>query len=398
MPLRYRGAERPDVPGGELVRFSRAVQEIPPSGIREVMQRSRSVPDAIHLEVGDPSFDTPPHVVEAAARAARGGWTRYVPSAGIPELREAVAEKLRKHNAVEIEPGAVTVTAGGIGAVHAAMLTVLEPGDEILLPDPAWPNFRMIAGVLHATVRSYPLRAERGFLPEVDDLERVVGPRTRAVLVNSPSNPLGTIVPAERLREIAEFAARHDLWLLSDECYDQITFDDGFASAAAVGDPERVLACYTFSKTYAMTGWRVGYLAGPPAAGPLGDKIQQALASCVNAPAQMAALAALTGPQDVVAEMRETYRERRDAVLALLAEHGTGCVRPAGAFYTWIDVRDRAPSAHRFAMELLAGQSVAVAPGTAFGPAGEGWVRVSLATGTDELLEGVRRLARFSLS
>ncbi|HEX8857498.1 MAG TPA: aminotransferase class I/II-fold pyridoxal phosphate-dependent enzyme [Actinomycetes bacterium] len=379
------------------MRFSRAVQEIPQSGIREVMELSRSVEDAIHLEVGDPSFPTPPHVVEAAARAARDGWTRYVPSAGIPALRGAIADKLRKHNGVEVEPGEVIVTAGGIGAVHTAMAAVLEPGDEILLPDPAWPNFRMIAGVLHARERLYPLRAERGFLPEVEDLERVVGPRSRAVLVNSPSNPLGTIVPAERLRELAEFAERHDLWLIADECYDQMAFDDTFASAAAVGDPGRVLGCYTFSKTYAMTGWRVGYLAGPPAAAPLGDKLQQALVSCVNAPAQMAALAALTGPQDAVAEMRETYRERRDAVLALLAEHDTGCPRPAGAFYAWIDVRGRAPSAHRFAVELLRQQRVAVAPGTAFGPAGEGWVRISLATDTDLLLEGTRRLARFSM-
>jgi aspartate aminotransferase len=379
------------------VRFSRAVQDLPQSGIREVMELSRSVEDAIHLEVGDPSFATPPHVVEAAARAARDGWTRYVPSAGIRALREAIADKLRKHNGVEVEPGQVIVTAGGIGAVHTAMAAVLEPGDEILLPDPAWPNFRMIAGVLHARERPYPLRAERGFLPEVEDLERAVGPRSRAVLVNSPSNPLGTIVPAERLREIAEFAARHDLWVISDECYDQMAFDDTFASAAAVGDPERVLGCYTFSKTYAMTGWRVGYLAGPPTAAPLGDKLQQALVSCVNAPAQMAALAALTGPQDAVAEMRETYRERRDAVLALLAEHDTGCLRPAGAFYAWIDVRGRAPSANRFAVELLRQQRVAVAPGAAFGPAGEGWVRISLATDTDLLLEGTRRLARFSL-
>jgi aspartate aminotransferase len=379
------------------VRFSRAVEEIPQSGIREVMELSRSVADAIHLEVGDPSFATPPHVVEAAARAARDGWTRYVPSAGIPALREAIADKLRKHNGVEVEPAGVTVTAGGIGAVHTAMAAVLEPGDGILLPDPAWPNFRMIAGVLHAEERLYPLRAESGFLPEIGDLERATGPRIKAVLVNSPSNPLGTIIPAERLREIVEFAARHDLWVISDECYDQIVFDDIFSSVAAVGDPGRVLSCYTFSKTYAMTGWRVGYLVGPPEAAVLGDKLQQALVSCVNAPAQMAALEALTGPQDAVAEMRETYRERRDAVLALLAEHDTGCVRPAGAFYAWIDVRDRAPSARQFAVELLRQQQVAVAPGTAFGPAGEGWVRISLATGTDLLLEGARRLARFWL-
>jgi aspartate aminotransferase len=378
-----------------VVRFSRAVETIPQSGIRELMELAWGVPDAIRLEVGDPSFPTPPHVIEAAAQAARDGWTKYVSSAGIPALREAIATKVRKHNGFEVEPSQVTVTAGGVGAIQAAMVSVLEPGDEILIPDPGWPNYRMIAGLLHAQERRYRLRPERGFLPEVEDLERACGPRTRAVLINSPSNPLGTIIPAERLREIVEFAARRDLWVISDECYDQITFDGGFTSAATAGDPDRVLSCFTFSKTYAMTGWRIGYLVGPPDSAALGDKVQQALVSCVSAPGQMAALAALTGPQEVVAEMCETYRERRDALLALLAEHATGCVRPSGAFYAWVDVRDRGASAHRFAVELLRRQRVAVAPGTAFGPAGEGWVRLSLASDTDALLEGARRLARF---
>jgi aspartate aminotransferase len=379
------------------VRFSSAVEAIPQSGIRELMELAWAVEDAIHLEVGDPSFPTPPHVIEAAAQAARDGWTRYVSSAGIPALREAIAEKVRKHNGFEVEPSQVIVTAGGVGAIQAAMLSVLEPGDEILIPDPGWPNYRMIAGLLHAPERRYRLRAERDFLPEVEDLERARGPRTRAVLINSPSNPLGTIIPAERVREILEFAARHDLWVISDECYDQVTFDGSFTSAAALGDPGRVFSCFTFSKTYAMTGWRVGYLVGPPEGAVLGDKIQQALVSCVSAPGQMAALAALTGPQDVVAEMCQTYRERRDALLALLAEHATSCVRPAGAFYAWVDVHGRAESAQEFALELLRRQRVAVAPGTAFGPAGEGWVRLSLAADTDALLEGARRLASFRL-
>jgi aspartate aminotransferase len=379
------------------VRFSHTVESIAQSGIREVMDLAWKVGDAIRLEVGDPSFPTPPRVIEAAARAARDGWTGYVPSAGIGELREAIAEKLRKHNGLEVEPAQVIVTAGGIGAIHAAMLAVLEPGDEILLPDPGWPNFRMIAGLLHAPERLYPLRPEHGFVPEVADLERACRPRTRALLLNSPSNPLGTIIPSERLREILEFARAKDLWVISDECYDQITFDDSFVSPASLGDPERVLSCYTFSKTYAMTGWRVGYLAGPPQAAALGDKIQQALVSCVNAPAQMAALAALTGPQDVVEEMRETYRERRDALVALLAEHDLDCQPPAGAFYAWVDVRGRAASCRELAVELLRRERVAVAPGTAFGPAGEGWVRLSLASDTADLLEGARRLARFHL-
>jgi aspartate aminotransferase len=379
------------------VRFSHTVESIAQSGIREVMNLAWEVGDAIRLEVGDPSFPTPPHVIDASARAARDGWTGYVPSAGIGELREAIAEKLRKHNRVEVEPSQVIVTAGGIGAIHAAMHTVLEPGDEVLLPDPGWPNFRMIAGLLRAPERLYPLRPEHGFIPDVADLERACGPRARALLINSPSNPLGTIIPSERLLEILEFARARDLWVISDECYDQITFDGGFVSAASLGDPERVLSCFTFSKTYAMTGWRVGYLAGPPRAAALGDKLQQALVSCINAPAQMAALAALSGPQDVVEEMRDTYRERRDALVALLAEHGLACQPPRGAFYAWVDVRGRAETCREFALELLRRERVAVAPGTAFGPAGEGWVRLSLASDTADLLEGARRMARFKV-
>jgi aspartate/methionine/tyrosine aminotransferase len=379
------------------MRFSQAAASLPPSGIRELMELAWAAGDVIHLEVGEPSFPTPPHVVEAADRAARDGWTRYTPSAGVPALREAIAAKVGRRNGYHVGPDQVVVTAGGIEAIYLAMLGVLEPGDEVLLPDPGWPNFRMMARLAHAVERLYPLRPGLGFLPAAEDLERAVGPRTRAIVLNSPSNPLGTIIGADRLGELLDLAAGHDLWVISDECYDAITFDGSFASPAAVGHPERVISCYSFSKTYAMTGWRIGYLvvpAGTPS--PLG-RLQQALLSCVNAPAQLAALAALTGPQDQVARMRDAYRERRDLLIPLLERLGVPCHRPAGAFYAWVDVADRAPSSRQFALELLRHQQVAVAPGTAFGPAGEGWVRLSLATDTDALLEGARRLAGFAL-
>ncbi|HWD43014.1 MAG TPA: pyridoxal phosphate-dependent aminotransferase [Actinomycetota bacterium] len=380
------------------MRFSQAAVSLPPSGIRELMELAWAAGDVIHLEVGEPSFPTPPHVVEAADRAARDGWTRYTQSAGVPALREAIAAKVSRRNGYQVEPDQVVVTAGGIEAIYLAMLGVLEPGDEVLLPDPGWPNFRMMARLVQAVERLYPLRPELGFLPAAEDLEGAVGPRTRAIVLNSPSNPLGTIVGADRLGALLDLAATHDLWVISDECYDAITFDGTFASPAAVGHPDRVISCYSFSKTYAMTGWRVGYLvvpAGTPA--PLG-RLQQALLSCVNAPAQLAALAALTGPQDQVTRMRDAYRERRDLLVALLERLGVPCHRPAGAFYAWVDVAGRAAGARQFALELLRQQRVAVAPGTAFGPAGEGWVRLSLATDTDALLEGARRLAGFAVT
>jgi aspartate aminotransferase len=366
---------------------------MPRSGIREIMDLAWATPDCIHLEVGEPSFATPPHIVDAAARAAQDGWTKYVPNAGLPVLREAIAGKLRRHNGVQVDPGQVVVTAGGVQALYAAMLAVTEPGDHVLLPDPGWPNFAMIAHLLHLSPDFYPLRADHRFLPSIEDLERSLTPKTRLIVVNSPSNPLGSVIPASLLREIVTFAERHGLWVISDECYDAITLEPGFSSVAAAGDPDRVLSCFSFSKTYAMTGWRVGYVAAPPKIAPVLQKLQEPIIACVNAPAQMAALAALTGPQDAVHQMVSDYRRRRDLLQALLSERGISFLPPAGAFYAWVSLGTQAPPAREFAARLLAERKVAIAPGTAFGAEGEGWVRLSLATDTDFLLEGARRLA-----
>src|SRR5918995_4544286 len=190
------------------------------SRIREVMELAWKDPEAIHLEVGEPDFPTPEHVVEAAHRAARMGRTRYAPNAGIPELREALAEKVTRRNGYEARPEQVVVTQGGIQALYLSLRALLELGDEVLLPDPAWPNYRMIAHLLGTRVLSYPLVAEGGFLPSLEDLERLVTPRTRAILVNSPSNPLGTVVSRGLMQGLLGFARRHSLWFISDEVYD----------------------------------------------------------------------------------------------------------------------------------------------------------------------------------
>jgi aspartate aminotransferase len=217
------------------------------------------------------------------------------------------------------------------------------------------------------------------------------------LILNSPSNPLGTIIPADRLAKILAFAAERDLWVISDECYDAITFDDTWASTAAVGEQDRVVTVGTFSKTYAMTGLRVGYAVVPRVLAPVLAKLQEPIVACVNATAQRGALAALTGPQDAVEQMRLAYAERRDALAALFDRLGVRYLKPSGAFYMWVEIAGRADDAHTFAMELLRERGVAVAPGTAFGASGEGWIRLSLATDLDSLLEGARRLADFTL-
>jgi aspartate/methionine/tyrosine aminotransferase len=378
--------------GGQLVDVSAAIAGIPRSGIREITDAAWQMPDAIVLAVGEPNFPTPPHVVAAADAAARAGRTGYVSNAGIPELREALAAKIRSRNGYDVTPAEVVVTNGGVEGIFAALAAVLDPGDGILIPDPGWPNFAMMARMLRARILAYPLVPENDFLPDVAGLERLCDAGTKVLLLNSPSNPLGAVIDRDRMREIAAFAESRNLWIVSDECYDETVFDDRFVSAAAVADPERTIAIFTFSKTYAMTGWRVGYTAAPPRAIAQIAKLQEPLISCVNAPAQYAALAALTGPQDVVGEMNRAYRERRDVVCRRLAAANVPALRPSGAFYVWADVRASGIPSRDFAFALLREQGVAVAPGTAFGPNGEGFVRISLATEPAALYEGIDRI------
>ena len=382
--------------GERLTPPSSIASSMPVSRIREVMELAWGDPEAIHLEVGEPDFPTPEHVVEAAHEAARMGRTRYAPNAGLPELREALADKVAWRNGYEARPDQVVVTQGGIQALYLVLRALLEPGDEVLLPDPAWPNYRMIAHLLGARVLSYPLVAEGGFLPRLEDLEGLVTPRTRAILVNSPSNPLGTVVHRELMEALVAFARRRGLWFISDEVYDEVVFDDVFVSTGSLADPsDRLVSVYSFSKVYAMTGWRVGYLVAPPDLTKLLTRMQEPIVSCVNTPAQMAALAAVTGPQDVVRKMSEAYRVRRDELLGILDRGGLPSSRPAGAFYVWSDVSEAGMPSMDFARALIEREHVAVAPGSAFGELGEGYARLSLASSRDDLLDGAWRLVRF---
>jgi aspartate aminotransferase len=350
----------------------------------------------IGLHVGEPSFAPPPHVVAAAEAAYEAGDTHYTPNAGVGALRTAIAEKLRSHNGFAVSPEQVVVTAGGAQALHVAFTATLAAGDEVLIPDPGWPNYAMAVGLLQATPVGYSLRPENDFMPDFAELESLVTDRTRLIVVNTPSNPLGSVMPFEVVEALVRFADRHDIWLLSDECYDALTYEVAHTSPARFDRDGRVLSAFSFSKTYAMTGVRVGYLASAEPFAPTLAKLQEPMIACVNAPAQAAALAALTGPQGEVERMREIYRARRDVVMAALDELGIAYLKPHGAFYLWVDVSERSGGdVASWAVRLLESEFVAVAPGTAFGPVGEGWIRLSLAADTDDLLEGVRRIGGF---
>lgn len=368
-----------------------SVTAMPRSGIREIMDLAWQTPQCLHLEVGEPDFATPLHIREGGIRAIEDGKTRYTPNAGIPELRTALADKIRRVNGYEVDSQQIVVSSGAVEAIYASLVTMLSPGDEILLPDPGWPNFRMMADLLSAKAVYYPLRPENGFLPDPQDIAERITDRTRVLLVNFPSNPLGSVPTTDLLARLYEVAQAHDLWIVSDECYDQIVFEGTSPSPAVLDTDGRVISTYSFSKTYAMTGWRVGYAAVPQRVADVLSKVQEPLISCVSGPAQYAALAALEGPQGCVSDMVDAYRSRRDAALAACDQRGLTYLVPQGAFYLWLSIEHR--DSATFALDLVAQKKVAIAPGTAFGENGNGWVRISLANSADSVVQGVNAIA-----
>lgn len=384
--------------GGESAKVPRLAQNVVDmrrSGIREIMDLAASVPDAIHLEVGDPNFPTPPHIIEAAHRAAIDGFTHYTANVGLLSLREKLATKLQVVNHLEVAPANIVVSAGAVCAIASAVAAIAEPGDEILIPDPGWPNYQMMALMNHCTPRHYTLDAEAGFSPQRSQLEREITPRTKAIIINTPSNPSGAVFSSDTVQMVVELARKHDLFVISDEVYEQIMFDGEHVSALAFDVDGRVIGVYGFSKTYAMTGWRLGYLVASPQIAAAAGKLQEPLVSCACAVSQKAGEAALEGPQDCVVEMCSAYRRRRDLAADLLTRFGVPYHLPFGAFYMLVDVSAGGMDSYRFAKELLRQTSVAVAPGDTFGPSLRQSVRLSLATADEQLCEGVNRLSEF---
>ncbi|PWT78317.1 MAG: aminotransferase class I/II [Chloroflexi bacterium] len=359
--------------------------------------------DILHLEFGEPDFPTPAHIVEAAAKSLRDEKQGYGPSNGLAPLREAIAARVTRVSKSLATPDQIIVTPGGTGALMASLLCLTLPGDEVLVPDPAWAGYEGMLAVASAQMMRYPLRAADGWQPDLEALEAAITPRTRVLLLNSPSNPAGAVYPEATIASVVEIADRHDLWILSDECYDELVYEGRHISPASLDQNQRVITIGTFSKTYAMTGWRVGWLVAPPA---LLNGLNIIVAAQVNnlpTFVQRGALAALRGSQQCAREMLGAYRDRRDLAITVLRSHGVLSYLPAGAFYLLIDLvqgsdSDAAPPASpnfdsvRFAESLIAERGIAVAPGAAFGSRTNGSVRVSLASGPDTLRKGISGL------
>lgn len=347
----------------------------------------------IRLEIGEPAFPTPDHIVEAGRQALAAGCTKYTPTSGTLSLRRAIAASVSECYGCAVPPERISVCVGAVGALSSTALAVLEPHEQVLIPDPGWPNYRSMCRLAGAEPVAYPLAPEDAFLPNISVLRHLATPRTKLLIVNSPSNPLGTVIPADLMRDLVAFAREHDLFLLSDEVYEKIIFEGEATSPYVFDRDDRVIVASGFSKTYSMTGWRIGYAVAPEPIVGLIQKVQEATVSCASAVSQKAAEAALAGPQDCVTSMRETYRQHRAIAKEALDSKQIPYVEPHGAFYVWADVG--CADSNEFSERLLLEEKVSVAPGATFGLSGASHIRISLAAAGSDIREGISRLAGF---
>jgi aspartate/methionine/tyrosine aminotransferase len=357
----------------------------------------------IGLQVGDPDFATPPAVLEAALEAMRSGLTHYGPSRGFPDLRQAIAAKLLRDEGVAYDADAeILVTHGGIHAYYSALQAILNPGDEVLVPDPSWATHANMAVLLRGTVVRVPAPAEAGFLPSLQAWERAITPKSRAIVLNYPANPTGAYPTRDYLQGLQEIAEAHDLWIVSDEVYGSLYYGDRPICAAAFdGAKDRTLLVNSLSKTYAMTGWRVGFLAAPAAVIGNALKAGQNSITCVAPFIQKAAAFALTDPavRRATLEMRQAYARRRDSVLRIAQEKECRNLRvapPQGAFYFFLDFRRLKMRSVEICERILETAGVGLVPGSAFGEQGEGFVRMAIAASDEDVAEGFQRIVAWA--
>jgi aspartate aminotransferase len=357
--------------------------------------RRAGVDDIISLGGGEPCFDTPPNIQEAAERAMRAGKTKYEPTTGDFDLREAIAGKLERENGIAVEPGDIIVTPGGKFAIYLAFQAGLEPGDRVLVLEPAWVSYKSMAQLAGAEVVTVECQAGDGFQPNLDAIRAVMDDSVRFVVVNSPNNPTGAVYDAQTLRSLAQIAQRHGALLLCDEVYEYLLYQGEHYSPAS--EAENVVTVNSFSKSYAMTGWRLGYVTGPQEILEGMVKIYQHSATCVTAFAQAGAVEALTSEESRRAsqEMMAGYRDRCELTMKLIGRSAyLDCAAPRGAFYTFPSYTLDMP-ALEFATKLLEEAHVATVPGAAFGACGEGFLRLCYSTSKENLVEAFDRMETF---
>jgi aspartate aminotransferase len=385
------------------LQLANRMERIGGEGAFEVLVRARALEAAgrniVHLEIGEPDFPTPPNIVQAAKRALDEGWTHYGPAQGLPELRETIARHVSETRHIRVGPEHVSVVPGGKPIIFFPMMALLEPGDEVIYPNPGFPIYESMIHFLGAKPVPIPLIESRGFSFDLARLRESINSRTKMAILNSPHNPTGGLIPAEDIREIAELVRDRDLMILSDEIYSRIyyTGEAPFSIASLPGMLEKTIILDGFSKTYAMTGWRIGYGVMPDW---LVDAVSTLMAnsnSCTASFIQRAAIEALEGPQDAVGEMVNEFRRRRDAFCAALNEiPGFRCALPGGAFYAFANVEGTRMRSKALADYLLEEAGVSCLDGAAFGAYGDGYIRFSYANSLENLMEAARRIKSVS--
>ena len=377
--------------------LSKTITTIQPSGIRKFFDIVSEMKDAISLGVGEPDFDTPWHIRDEGIYSLEKGKTFYTSNAGLKELKIEISNYLKRRCNIEYDyEKEVLVTVGGSEAIDIAMRAMLDPGDEVLIPQPSYVSYVPCATLANGIPVIIELKAENEFRLTAEQLEAAITPKSKLLVLPFPNNPTGAVMERKDLEAIAEVVKKHDLFVLSDEIYSELTYLDEHVSIASLpGMKERTILINGFSKAYAMTGWRLGYACGPEVIISQMTKIHQFAIMCAPTTSQYAAVEALKNGDDDVAMMREEYNQRRRYLVHRFKEMGLECFEPFGAFYIFPCIKEFGMTSDEFATELLKSQKVAVVPGTAFGDCGEGFLRISYAYSLDDLKEALGRIEIF---
>jgi aspartate/methionine/tyrosine aminotransferase len=352
--------------------------------------------DIIHLQIGEPDFVTPENICEAGIKAIRDGYTHYCPSAGIPQAREVVAQYVSSTRGVEVSPENVVIMPGVKPLVFDSILALINPDDEVIVPDPGYPAYESVVSFVGARPVPLKLREENQFRFLIDELKELITAKTKMVVINTPQNPTGGVLTKEDLEAIVELAQKHDFWIMADEIYSRIVYDVEFQSIGSIpGALERTILLDGMSKTYAMTGWRLGYAVVPKKLAEYLAKLAINNFSCTTTFAQYALIEALTGPQDAVDRMVAEFKRRRDIIVDGLNKiEGISCLKPSGAFYVFPNITGTGMKSAELAEFLLNETGVACLSGRAFGENGEGYVRFSYANSVENIKEALNRIEK----
>lgn len=382
-----------------MTKLSNIALSLGGSPIRKMFNLANTMDDVISFALGEPDFTTADNIIDAGCEALKRGETHYTPNAGILPLRQAIAKRAKTKNNVDLNPeDEIIVTGSGMEALILTMMAIINPGDEIIVSNPYWSNYvsqiRMCGGI----PKLVDVYEEDGFAYNPDNLRKAINKNTKAILLNSPANPTGGVVERDVLEEIAAIAKKYDLLVISDEVYQYFIYDGAeFVSIASLeGMKERTIIVDSFSKAYAMTGWRIGFSAGPEEIIQKMIKLQENVISCVNSATQYAAIEAIEGPQESLEYMINKYKQRRTLMVDGINDiDGLSCISPKGAFYVFANISKTGMTSEEFALELLKKAKVVVVPGSGFGTAGEGFVRISYATSEENINEGLKRIKNF---